>query len=56
MTISGLSMVFGRRNSSNGEFGGNILNEGTLTLSEDLIDLGETTGGSGPASRTTAAH
>ena len=30
-----------------GNFGGNVLNRGTLTLSEDWIELGQTTGGSG---------
>ena len=58
VTISGLDDVVreGDLNFDQREFGGNIRNEGTLTLSEDLIDLGETTGGSGPASRTSAAR
>ena len=49
VTISGLEMLFGGTTSSstNGNVGGNVLNEGTLTLSEDFIHNGETTGGSG---------
>ena len=48
-TISGLDMVFGKATSTstNGNFGGNVLNRGTLTLSEDWIELGQTTSGSG---------
>jgi hypothetical protein len=48
-TISGLEMIFGKATSTSavGNFGGNVLNRGTLTLSEDAIELGETTGGSG---------
>jgi hypothetical protein len=49
VTISGLEMFFGKATSGspNGNEGGNILNEGTLTLSEDWITNGQTTGGSG---------
>ena len=47
MTISGLSMVFGHANASNGYFGGDILNEATLTLSEDDITNGTAEEGSG---------
>ena len=47
--ISGLEAEFGKTtaNSTNGNFGGNVLNRGTLTLSEDWVVLGQTTGGSG---------
>ena len=40
-TISGLDTIFGKTTSTstNGNFGGNILNRGTLTLSEDWIEL-----------------
>ena len=49
VTISGLEILFGKTTSTspNANAGGNILNEGTLTLREDHIVLGETTGGSG---------
>ena len=49
VTISGLEMFLGSTTSTstNGNAGGNVLNEGTLTLSEDWITNGETTGGSG---------
>ncbi len=47
VVISGLSMYFGKADSTNGYFGGDILNKGTLTLSEDLVADGETTSGSG---------
>ncbi len=49
VTISGLEILFGKTTSgsTNGNIGGNVLNEGTLTLSEDDIVLGETTGGEG---------
>ena len=42
-------MFFGKTTSTstNGNAGGNILNEGNLTLSEDWIHNGQTTGGSG---------
>jgi hypothetical protein len=48
-TISGLSMSFGKADSTStgGAVGGDILNQGTLALSEDLIASGQTTGGSG---------
>ncbi len=47
VTISGLSMVFGHANASNGYFGGDILNEATLTLNEDDITNGTAEEGSG---------
>jgi hypothetical protein len=48
-TISGLDLIFGKATSTstNGNFGGNVLNRGALTLSEDWIELGQTTSGSG---------
>jgi hypothetical protein len=48
-TISGLDMFFGKTTSTstNGNFGGDVQNRGTLTLSEDFIELGQTTGGFG---------
>ena len=48
-TISGLQIAFGSATSSSpvGNFGGNVLNQGTLTLNEDWITNGDTTGGSG---------
>src|SRR6201995_2578074 len=49
VAISGLEILFGKTTSSstNGNIGGNVLKAGTLTLSEDDIVLGETTGGEG---------
>jgi hypothetical protein len=47
VTISGVSMVFGRANASNGYYGGDIRNEATLTLSEDDITDGTAEEGSG---------
>ena len=47
VTISGLSMAFGNANANNGYFGGDILNEATLTLSEDAITNGTAESGSG---------
>ena len=49
VTISGLDIFFGKADSTtiNGDAGGNILNEGTLTLSDDQITNGQTTGGEG---------
>jgi hypothetical protein len=47
VTISGLAISGGRADSTNGFFGGNVLNTGTLTLSEDSIENGMTTNGSG---------
>ncbi len=47
VVISGLSMFFGKADSTNGYFGGDVLNRGTLTLSEDEIADGETNSGSG---------
>ncbi len=48
-TISGLDMIFGKttRSRRTANLGGNVLNRGTLTLSEDFIELGQTTGGIG---------
>ena len=43
VSISGVEVSFGTTTSS----GGNILNQGNLTLSEVLIDEGQTSGGSG---------
>ena len=47
VTISGLSTAFGHANANNGYFGGDILNEATLTLSEDAITNGTAESGSG---------
>ena len=47
MVLSGLGMFFGQADSTNGYFGGDVLNEGTLTLSEDEIADGATNSGSG---------
>ena len=47
VTISGLAISGGRADSTNAFFGGNVLNQGTLTLSEDSIENGMTTNGSG---------
>ncbi len=47
VVISGLEIGFGTSNESNNFFGGDILNEGTLTLSEDVITQGKTVSGSG---------
>jgi hypothetical protein len=47
VTISGLGVYFGRADSTNGFFGGDIRNQGKLTLSNDLISHGGTTAGSG---------
>ena len=38
--ISGLSIAFGHANEANGFFGGDILNEATLTLGGDAITNG----------------
>jgi hypothetical protein len=45
--ISGVAMAFGKADSTNGFFGGDVLNQANLTLSEDLIEDGQTTSGSG---------
>lgn len=49
VTISGLDMFFGKADSTSTPqfFGGNVVNEGTLTLSEDFVEDGTTTSGSG---------
>ena len=47
VTISSLSIVFGHANANNGYFGGDILNEATLTLNEDDITNGTAEEGSG---------
>jgi hypothetical protein len=48
-TISGLTIEFGfvTAASTHGAVGGNVLNAGRLTLSEDQIVLGEASGGTG---------
>ena len=58
VSISGLEILFGKASpaSPNANAGGNILNEGTLTLSEDEIVLGETTAVPEPALRTWAGR
>ena len=56
VTISGLTISGGMADSSNNFFGGNVLNQGTLTLSEDSIEHGMTSFGSGQGSPTTAAR
>jgi hypothetical protein len=47
VVISGLAIAFGKANANNGFFGADILNEGTLTLSEDAITNGTAESGSG---------
>jgi hypothetical protein len=47
VTISGLAMFYGKADSTNNFFGGDIRNQGILTLSEDEIAQGSTTSGSG---------
>jgi hypothetical protein len=47
VVISGVSMFFGKADSTNGFFGGDVRNAGNLTLSEDQISNGTTTSGSG---------
>ncbi len=47
VTISGLAMFFGKADDSNGDFGGDIRNTGTLTLSEDDIEDGTAASGGG---------
>ena len=47
VTISGLWIGDGTANANNGYFGGNIENQGILTLSGDAIVGGSTTAGSG---------
>jgi hypothetical protein len=47
VTISGLSVFFGKADSTNGFYGGDIRNQGTLTLSNDEIANGSSTAGSG---------
>ncbi len=47
VTISGVTMAFGKADSSNGFFGGDVRNQANLTLSEDFIEDGQTTSGSG---------
>ncbi len=47
VTISGVTLAFGKADSSNGEFGGDIRNRAILTLSEDLIEDGQAMGSGG---------
>jgi hypothetical protein len=47
VTISGLAMFFGAATANNGSFGGNVLNQGMLTLSEDWIASGTAQSGGG---------
>lgn len=49
VTISGLGMFFGKADSTSTPafFGGDIINQGTLTLSDVVIEDGNTTSGSG---------
>jgi hypothetical protein len=47
VTISGLEIEGGKADSSNNFYGGDIRNQGNLTLSEDWITGGTTTSGSG---------
>ncbi len=47
VVISGVTIAFGKADSSNGFFGGNIRNQANLTLSEDFIEGGQTIAGSG---------
>ena len=47
VTISGLAIWFGAATANNGSFGGNVLNEATLTLSEDWIQGGTAQSGGG---------
>ncbi len=56
VTISGLSIVFGHANANNGYFGGDILNEATLTLNETTSRTERPKKARAPASPTTAAR
>jgi hypothetical protein len=47
VTIAGLAIWFGAGTANNGSFGGNVLNEATLTLSEDWIQGGTAQSGAG---------
>ena len=47
VVISGVAMAFGKADSTNGEFGGDVRNRATLTLSEDLIEDGSASGTGG---------
>ena len=47
VTISGLGIFFGKADSTNGSFGGDVRNTGTLTLSEDEIEDGGASSGGG---------
>jgi IPT/TIG domain len=47
VTISGVTLAFGKADSTNGEFGGDIRNRANLTLSEDLIEDGSASGSGG---------
>ena len=47
VSISGLSIRDGTSDAGNGYYGGDILNQGTLTLSEDVIANGLASAGSG---------
>jgi IPT/TIG domain len=47
VVISGVTMAYGKADSTNGSFGGDVRNQANLLLSEDLIENGTTTSGSG---------
>jgi hypothetical protein len=47
VSLSGVQLQAGQADSSNGFFGGDVLNEATVTLNDDEIEGGETTNGSG---------
>jgi hypothetical protein len=56
VTISGLSVFFGKADSTNGSYGGDIRNQGTLSLSNDQIANGSTTAGSGGGIANDGGH
>jgi hypothetical protein len=47
VVISGLDIAFGTADSANNFFGGDIRNQGTLTLTQDAVTNGTATSGSG---------
>ncbi len=47
VVISGVTMAYGKADSTNGFFGGDVRNRGNLTLSEDVVEDGQTSYGSG---------
>ena len=45
--ISGVTMAYGKADATNGFFGGDVRNRGTLLLGEDVIENGQASSGSG---------